>query len=331
MFFTQFMTWLADQLQFYVSTQTQSVGAALAPSASALAAVYVMGWGYLHLTGSVNEPLVEGIRRIIVLGIVLGVALHLWLYNEVIVALLVQGPRDLAASLLGAPDPVGLIDTIWAKGGECADVLWTKGGVFSGDVGFYLAGAAVWLIVGLLCLYCAFLLALSQVATAILLAIGPMFILAYLFERTRQLFEAWVSQLLNYGLISLLVALVASLLLQVIASYATQTASLGTDLTTVDVLDLLLATGLVLLILRQVMPIAAGLARGVSLSTLGSFGESLRSGRHAVMQAGTLTYEAAFGTGAYAEETMTTPSQGAPTPPIPPPRRRVRPVWRREA
>lgn len=277
MFFTQFMSWLNQQLQLYVSTEAVRAGTALAPAASAFAAIYVMGWGLMCLSGAVTEPLVEGVRRILTLGVVLGAALHLWLYNDVFVALFVQGPRDLAATLLGAPDPVSLIDTIWDKGGACADILWNRGGVFSGDVGFYIAGGAVWLIVGLLCLYCAFLIALSQIAAAILLALGPLFLLAVLFERTRQLFEAWVSQLINYGLVGLLVAMASSLLLQIIVSYADQTAALGTALATVDVLDLLLATAIVFLLLRQVLPIAAGLSRGVSLSTMGTFGASARA------------------------------------------------------
>jgi len=281
MFFAQFMGWLTDQLQLYVSTQAVRAGTALAPAASALGGIYVMSWGYLCMTGTITEPFMDGVKRIVTLGLVLGAALHLWLYNDIIAALLVQGPKELAAAMLGAQDPITMIDEIWSTGGACAGTLWNRGGVFSGDVGFYLAGAAVWIIIGLLCLYCAFLMALSQIATAVLLAIGPLFILTFLFERTRQWFDSWVCQLLNYGLVGLLVALCAGLLLQFIVHYAEQTAARGSELATVDVLDLLLAAGLVILLLQQIMSIAAGLSRGVSLSTMGAFRASLDAGRNA--------------------------------------------------
>lgn len=326
MFFTQFMSWLHAQLQTYISAQTTHAAAALAPAAAALGSVYVMGWGYLHLTGTISEPIQDAARRILTLAVVLGCALHLWLYNDVLVALVVQGPSDLAASLLGAPNPVALVDTIWTDGGSCASTLWNRGGLLEGDIGFYFAGAAVWLIVGLLCLYCAFLLSLSQIAAAVLLALGPLFLLALLFERTRPLFDSWVNQLLNYAMVGLLVALVAALLLGVIASYARQTAALGSALTTVDVLDLLLATGLVLLLLRQILPIASGLAHGVALSTLSSFSNSARLAGRTVLGAtdyATRTYVWAGQSESMLDE-LPPPTAAAATQP-----RYVTPVWHR--
>jgi hypothetical protein len=42
--------------------------------------------------------------------------------------------------------------------------------------GFLLAGAVVWCLIGLLCVYAMFLIALSNIALAVLLALGPLFI-----------------------------------------------------------------------------------------------------------------------------------------------------------
>lgn len=269
MFFSQFFSWLTLQLQAYVANTAAKVAADLSPAATAFSAIYVMGWGALLLSGTITEPLVDGIRRILKMAIILGACLNLWLYNDVLIALVVSGPRELATSLIGAPDTLHLLDTIWSEGGQCADALWNRGGVFGGDIGFYLAGGAVWLLVAILCVYCAFLMALAQIAAAVLLGLGPLFLLSTLFPRTAPLFDAWMGQLLNYAFVGLLVALVANLLLSLIASYATQTANLGASLSTVDVLDLLLAAGLAILLLRQILPIAAGLSRGVTLSTMG--------------------------------------------------------------
>jgi type IV secretion system protein VirB6 len=277
-FFQNFMAWLAAQLHSYVSVQVAKVAAAVAPVAVSIATLYVMTWGYLQLRGAIAEPLLEGVRRVVTLAIVLGVALHLWLYHDVLVATFLDGPSQLAAAMVGAADPVATVDVIWEQGGAVGDTLWNRGGLFNGDPGYYLAGAAVWVVVGLVCVYCVFLLALSQIAAAILLALGPLFLLALLFDRTRHLFEGWIAQLINYGLIALLLTLVAGLLLQLIAAYARQTAALGAALATLDVLNLLLATCIVFLLLRQVPPIAAGLARGMALSTMGAVGVALAAG-----------------------------------------------------
>src|ERR1700682_5955656 len=164
MFFQSFMHWLGGQLHAYVSVQVGRVAAALTPMALVLATVYVMAWGYLHLRGAIAEPLVEGIRRLITLGVILGAALHLWLYHDVLIVTFLDGPAELAAAMVGAADPVATVDVIWDKGGSGGDTLWNRGGVFNGDPGYYFAGAAVWLVVGLVCIYCVFLLALAQIA-----------------------------------------------------------------------------------------------------------------------------------------------------------------------
>jgi type IV secretion system protein VirB6 len=234
-----------------------------------------MAWGYLMLTGRIEEPVAAGVKRIVTLAVVLGVGLHLWLYNTLLVDTFYRAPAELAAEVVGAPDPIRTLDAIWNQGGEVASLLYDKSTHWWNGLGFCIAGVAVWLLVGLLCIYTMFLLALSSVALSVLLALGPLFIVLFLFDATRRLFEAWIAQLANYALITILTVMVAALMLHLVASYARQTAALGSAIDTVDALDLLLVTVLVFLFMRQVMPIAAGLAGGVALATFGLMGRTL--------------------------------------------------------
>jgi type IV secretion system protein VirB6 len=174
---------------------------------------------------------------------------------------------------VGAADPVGTLDAIWESGGTVAGYLWTKGGM--GGMGFIVAGAVVWLFIGLLCVYSMFLIALSSIALAVLLALGPFFIAMLLFDATQRFFSAWIAQLANYGLITLLTVMVGALLLQIVKSYAAQTVALGSAILTVDALHMVLVSALVLLLMRQVMPIASGLAGGLALATFGTVGRTL--------------------------------------------------------
>jgi type IV secretion system protein VirB6 len=282
-FFQTFWTWLNGQLASYIGANTAKVAAALEPAIVTFGAVYVMVWGYLHLTGRIEEPFGTGLKRLITLAVVLGVALHLWLYNSVIVDTFYRAPAQLAAAVVGTADPVTTIDAIWNSGGTVAGYLFSNGGVMHGDPGSYIAGAVVWFLVGLLCVYTMFLIALSSIALSVLLALGPLFFAALLFEHTRRLFEAWVAQLTNYALITVLTVLVATLLLQIVASYASQTVARGSGLATVDSLNMVLVSVLVFLVMRQVMPIASGLASGVSLNSFGTVSRlvmwSVRFGR----------------------------------------------------
>ncbi|HLY52985.1 MAG TPA: type IV secretion system protein [Steroidobacteraceae bacterium] len=268
-FFATFWAWLEGQLAAYIGANTALIAAALEPAIVTLATLYVMVWGYLHLSGRIDEPIVIGLKRLVMLAVVLGGSLHLWLYNAVIVDSFYRAPAQLASAVVGAPDPVATIDTIWSQGGAVAGYLWNNGGVFSGDFGYYVAGAIVWVLMGLVCVYTMFLIALSSIALAVLLALGPLFIALLLFDATRRFFEAWLAQLANYALITILTVLVAALLLQIVASYAAQTAARGAAIVTVDALNMVLVAVLVFLLMRQVMPIAAALAGGMSLNSLG--------------------------------------------------------------
>jgi type IV secretion system protein VirB6 len=278
-FFATFWSWLNGQLAAYIGDNTARLASTLEPAVLTLATIYVMAWGYLHLVGKITEPFEAGLKRIALIALILGVGLRLWLYNTVIVDTFYNAPAQLAAAVVGASDPVGTIDAIWDSGGAVAGSLWDKGGgavgLISGGFGFYLAGAVVWCLIGVLCVYAMFLIALSSIALAVLLALGPLFIALLFFDATRRFFSAWLAQLVNYALITVLTVMVGALLLRIVQSYAAQTAARGSAILTVDALNMMLIALLVFLVLRQVMPIASGLAGGASLNSFGSVSRSI--------------------------------------------------------
>jgi type IV secretion system protein VirB6 len=279
-FFASFWSWLNGQLATYIGTNTARLASALEPAVVTLGTLYVMAWGYLQLTGQIEEPFIAGLKRVVTLAVVLGVGLNLWLYNSVIVDTFYSAPAQLASAVVGSADPVGTIDSIWESGGTVAGNLWANGtGSPFSNFGSLIMAAVVWCLIGLLCVYTMFLIALSNVALAVLLALGPLFVAMLFFDMTKHMFRAWVSQLANYALITVLTVMVNALLLQVARSYVSQTASLGNTIHSVDVLHMLLIAVLVFLILRQIMPIAAALAGGSPLSSLGLVSRTIGSAR----------------------------------------------------
>ncbi|MDM0001158.1 type IV secretion system protein [Variovorax sp. J22P240] len=277
-FFAQFFSWLNVQVADYVSTNTVRVANAIEPAAVTLATIYVMMWGFLSLTGRVQEPIWEGVRRILVVGLILGFGLRLWSYNEIIANTFFTAPDQLAASVIGAPSLVGVIDQVWLDGTAIAEHLIKKGSILDSDFAFYAAGFLVYLLVGLAVVVTAFMLALSKVAIAILLALGPVFIVMLFFDATKRFFESWVAQLANYALIGILTLFTGALLLSVLRAYAANAATSGTGITIAESARVCLASALVFLVMRQVMPIASGLASGVALTTYGTVSGVVRWG-----------------------------------------------------
>lgn len=277
-FFAEFNTWLNGLLTGYIANSVATIAAALEPAIVTLGILYVMVWGYLELTGQIDEPFVTGVKRIVTLAVILGAALGLWLYNSVIVDTFFNGPAELGAVIVGAFDPVGIVDQIIFTGGDAANLLLQQGGLLDGNFAYYLAGIGVYLVVGLTAIYTIFLLALSRIALSVLLALGPLFIALLLFNTTKRFFEAWIAQLANYAFIAVLAVLVAALMLRVVTVAATQAVSEGGSIDIASAVRVCMAAGLTFLVMRQVMPMAAGLASGLALSSFGVVSAALAWG-----------------------------------------------------
>ena len=277
-FFAEFNAWLNGLLATYIGQNTARVSATLQPAVVTLGVVYLMIWGYLQLAGKVEEPFVHGLKRIAMLAIIFGGALELWLYNDVIVDTFFNAPSALAAKVVGAYDSVGIVDQIIFSGDDAATLLIQKGGVFNGDFSYYVAGFAVYFVVGLTAIYTIFLMVLSRIALSVLLALGPLFIALLLFDSTKRFFEAWIAQLANYAFITILTVLVAALMMTLISTAAQQAASAGGGIQIAQAVRVCMAAGLTFLVMRQVMPMAAGLASGLALSSFGVVSAALAWG-----------------------------------------------------
>jgi len=277
-FFAEFSTWLNAILATYIGTNTARVAAALEPAIVTLGVIYVMVWGYLQLTGQMDEPFIAGVKRIVTLAVILGIALQLWLYNSFLVDTFFNAPAQLAAAIIGVYDPVNTVDGIIESGADAGGLLLQKGGVLNGNFAFYIAGAAVYLIVSLTAIYTIFLLTLSKIALSVLLALGPLFIALLLFSTTKRFFEAWLAQLANYAFITILTVLVAALMLAVLSTAAQQAVASGGGIQIAMAARVCMAAGLTFLVMRQVMPMAAGLASGLALSTFGVVSAALAWG-----------------------------------------------------
>lgn len=284
-FFAEFNLWLTGILNRYIADTTAAIAGVLEPAVVTCGVLYVVIWGYLQLMGKIEEPFVEGVKRLLTLALILGLSLHLWLYNDLIVNTFFSAPTELAAGVIAARDPaappfqpVAVVDEIFFDGDDAASLLAEKGEIFGEDIIFYFAAVLVWIIVGLTAVYTMFLLALSKIALSVLIAMGPVFLALLFFESTKKFFEAWIAQLSNYAFLTILTVLVAALMLEVISTAAEAASAREGDIEIADALKVCVAAALTFLIMRQVPSMAQGLASGIALSSFGAVGNALRLG-----------------------------------------------------
>lgn len=292
-FFAEFNLWLTGILTRYIADNTAAIARLLEPAIVTLGVFYVVVWGYLQLVGKVEEPFIEGVKRLLTLALILGLSLQLWFYNEIIVDTFFSAPTALAAGVIAARDPaappfepVAVVDEIFFDGDDAASLLMEKGELFGEDILFYFAALAVYIVVGLTAVYTMFLLALSKIALSVLIAMGPLFMALLFFESTKKFFESWVAQLSNYAFLTILTVLMAALMLQVISEAAEVAAATGGDIQIAHALKVCVAAALTFLIMKQAPAMAQGLASGVALSSFGAVGNMLRLGLGLTKSAG---------------------------------------------
>jgi len=109
-FFQNYFSSLTAHLTNYVSGMTAAVAGALTPIVVAFATMYVMFWGWLHLSGKIEEPVLEGAKRIVTIGVVLSLSLTLWTNHSAFVLAFLNGPSALASAILGGGPPLAAID-----------------------------------------------------------------------------------------------------------------------------------------------------------------------------------------------------------------------------
>ena len=103
---------------------------------------------------------------------------------------------------------------------------------------------------------------------AILLALGPIFVLLIMFEPTKKLFDGWIGQCLNYVFLPVLIAAGIKLIFTILETYLN-----AHNLITVNVaIQTIVLSFIAVLVIRQLPSVASALGGGVAISSLGAVG-----------------------------------------------------------
>ena len=167
-------------------------GGALLPALTILLTLYIAFFALSLLTGRSRIGIAALTPRMMTLGLVLTFATSWAAYQSVVWNLVVGAPDQIAGVLMGAQGPATLIfadriDIVFAAIAEAASS--------AGDTqaqGSFTPGNLMWLAALLLLLGTVGVLVTARIALAVLLALGPVFVVFALFSGTRGLFVGWL-------------------------------------------------------------------------------------------------------------------------------------------
>lgn len=267
--FTQADTQIAG---FMLSGASRVAAAAINPF-RILVTVYIFFWGLAMWRGLIEEPLGDALGRLFRIVLIATIALGAGVYAPVIANFLFNTPGQLASVLLGAATtPESVMDVALNKGNDIAFVFFDRDSDgISGALFDTAAALIVWLFTAVVVLVGAALVLLSKIALGILIAFGPLFIALMLFDSTKNFFQSWLGQALNYLFIYSLVAAVVMVMFALWTpslDYAKNNLSVGFS----ELLPMVIYGGAAIVVLLQVPGIASGLAGGVQIGTLGAIG-----------------------------------------------------------
>lgn len=277
-FYTRMFSELSSALNDYVNGTASTIIAAIRPVAATMMALYVVLWGWSMMRGVISEPITDGVGRIIRLAIIGGIALQLGYYNGVLSNMLWNSPDALANLISGGSEATNsnYLDTLLSQMYNLGGAYYQKSQANSSaigipDLGLLSMAFAFWFAGIVATGYAAFLLALSKIALAVLLGVGPIFVLLTIFEPTKRFFDAWIGQALNYVFLVMLSAATVKLMMAILKQYLNDAsgqilADPGLD-QAIPAVAFSLVTALVLV---QLPSIASALGGGVAIGTLGA-------------------------------------------------------------
>lgn len=279
-FFEDTFNTLSSVLTSYIGDVSSSMIGAISGVTYTLLMIYVVLWGWTMLRGMISEPITDGLTRVIRLVVVITIAINIGYYNVFIRDFLWNTPDALASVVASgysnSTSNVQYLDVLMGRMYDIGSAFWVKantGVTPIPDFGLLIVAILVWVAGAAVTAYAAFLLILAKMGLAIVLAIGPLFVLGLLFEGTKRFFESWLAQALNFVFLVLLVAAGIKLILTIISLYLGVVEGAILANPTIDkTIPALILSLIGTLVLMQSQSIASSLGGGVAIGTLGAVG-----------------------------------------------------------
>ncbi|MFY2610532.1 type IV secretion system protein [Achromobacter ruhlandii] len=241
---------------------------AITPIATAGLTLSFIMQGLLAMRGKIDMPLMDLGMRMFTISIISGVAMAGGLYQTEIMSAMQTLPDDLATTLLSnntATTAANMLDSAAGTSFNLAGEAWQKAGMMSssgwmfGTLAFFILLSTVLLLaIG------GAILMLAKVACSIIIAIGPFFIFALLWQPTKRLFDSWIAQFLTYTLLVVVFSAAFGFAISIFDKYVAGVKLDGTQNVMYNIGGLMLLAGALGFLLYHMPAMSQALGGGIS-------------------------------------------------------------------
>ncbi|MFN3517521.1 MAG: type IV secretion system protein, partial [Novosphingobium sp.] len=262
---------------------------ALIPALTILLTLYIAFFAVSLLTGRSSIGISALTPRMMTLGLVLTFATSWVAYQGVVWNLAIGAPDQIASVLMGAKGSAtqifaDRIDLIFAAVAEVADAAGggQGGSLQNSAAGSFTPGNLMWLGALLLLLGTVGVLVTARIALAVLLALGPVFVVMALFSGTRGLAAGWLRGVVLTAITPLFVVIGGGLMLELLVPVVSTLRS-GEGINGRAALSLFMIAAVHVALMAMVLRVAGSMVAGWQVFGLAGKGEAGRDG--AVAQA----------------------------------------------
>lgn len=210
---------------------SSNISATIAPLVAAGFSIWITIYGYAVMRQEVPDPINAFVKNVIKNGIIASIALSSGFYQSHIISA-IYGFQDGMVEVVTKPTSItsvngsnvlAVIDNLNDKGGELAGIIMAAG-LVKLPVGGYLdilSGYVVMVASAILMIVSGAIALNAKVVLSLVLALGPLFIATLAFPVTSRFFDAWMTKVVNYVLLTIVLALAVALSVAIADSYLT--------------------------------------------------------------------------------------------------------------
>lgn len=275
--------------QFIGDTVTNATNAFVQPAASSLmlalqllavtcVTLYITLTGYAISTGAVETPFWTFVKQCLKIIVIVYFGMTADGYIDGVMSAINDLEDGLSQAMNGGTVPESIyqvLDKSLGKGMEIVGLCFQKadeaGWSFGSVLAWGIAGIVVAAATLLITVLGGAVIIVSKFALVVMYALGPLFIFCLLFPVTARFFDSWFSQVMNYVLTIVIMAIIMTF-----ATTAYDKFIAGTDFSgsgdsnpLYEALQIGGVTGVLCWIIMQAGGMASGLAGGISMSAMG--------------------------------------------------------------
>lgn len=276
MMFTHLFNAIDTATKTYVTDISSKAIVMITPFVSVGLTMAFIVYGWLVIRGAIDMPVSEFLNRCLRINIITSIALTAGLYQPEITELIINIPNDLSNVLLNgsvkavtSTDLNKLINKAAESGFQRASEAFEEA-AFLGSEGllYSLFGILILLATSFLVAIGGAFILLAKITLILLAGLGPLFIIALLWQPTYRFFEQWITQLLSYIILIVLIAAVSSFMMNVFANYMIDLKFNGTQNISYTLGGALILSIIFIVLLLKLSSISSALAKGITFGHL---------------------------------------------------------------